>query len=96
MRQAVAAANRDRRGGEIQDLNLDLVGWAAVVRIDDANSVGDHQATLERRAATGEDAQEMAGRDFDDQPGRDRATSPGATAMSTLAERSKPAEPSVA
>ena len=45
-----------RRGREVERRNLDLVGRAAVVGVDDADAVGDHQPALERRAAAREDA----------------------------------------
>jgi hypothetical protein len=70
LRQAVAAPDLHSLRREIQQGNLDLVSRPAIVRIDNADAVGDHQPALERRAAAREDPQELSSRHFDHQPCR--------------------------
>src|SRR5205807_9841778 len=64
--QAVAPLHLHFGATDIEHLDLDLVFWAAIVRIDDADPVGDHQSALERRAASGKNGEELSGRDLDD------------------------------
>ena len=45
---------------DVQQLNLDLVRRAAIVGVDDADAVGDHQPALERRAAAGKYPEKVA------------------------------------
>jgi len=65
--QAVAPAHAHVGPRNIQHLDHDLVLGTVVIRVDDANPIGHDQSTLERAAASGENREEVAGRDFDDQ-----------------------------
>src|SRR6185436_5154623 len=58
LREPIARLDGDRRRGEVDDFNLDLVVRTAVVRIDDADAIGHHQSPLERRATACEDSEE--------------------------------------
>lgn len=60
MRETITGDNGDLRLGEIEHLNLDLVGRPAVVGIHDTDAVGNHQSAFERRAAAREDAEEIS------------------------------------
>ena len=71
MRQAVAPPDVYRLVGDVQHLDHDLVLRAGIVRIDDADPVGDHQSALEWRAASGENREAVAGRHLDDEAGPD-------------------------
>src|SRR3954464_870722 len=57
LRDAITAADLDRGVGHIQHLYHDFVIWSRVVGIDHADAVRDDQATLQRRAAAGENSQ---------------------------------------
>ena len=70
--ETVAFLHINDRIGDVQRLNHDFIGRAAIVGINDPDAVGDHQSTLERRAASGENRQEMTGRHFDDEAGPDQ------------------------
>ncbi len=90
-------AHRHRRVGDIQDLHLDLVVGSAIVGVDDADAVGDHQAALERRAAARQNGEEVARR-APRSRGRCRpaGSGPGGTSIVSAAARSNAAEPGVA
>ena len=72
------AATRTGLVGDVDHLDLHLVGRAAVVGVDDADAVGDHQPALQRRAAARQDGQEVAGGHLDDQAGRHEGDARGA------------------
>src|ERR1051325_12131572 len=69
--QAIAPLHLHFGATDIEHLDPDLVIWAAIVRIDDADPIGDHQSALERRAASGKNGEEISGRDLDDEACRD-------------------------
>jgi hypothetical protein len=72
LRQAIAAPDPDVGVTDVQHLDHHLVVRARIVRIDDADAVGHHQPPLERGAASGENPEEMTGRDLDDEAGPDQ------------------------
>src|SRR5688572_29902871 len=69
LRQPVTPADLNVGAGEIQHLNHHLVRRSAIIGIDDADAVGDHQSALERRAASGKNRQAMAGGYLDNEAG---------------------------
>ena len=62
---------------DIEHLDPDLVIWAAIIGIEDADAVGDEKSALERRAASGKNGQEMSGGNFDDEARPDERNLPG-------------------
>ena len=73
MGQTVAPFDLHVAGGHVYHLYQYLVGWAGVVWIDDTDAVGDHEAALERGAASGENREEVTGRHLDDEAGPDES-----------------------
>jgi len=67
--EPIAACHLYFRVGKVEHLHHDLVIWARIIRIDDADAVGDHQTALERRAASSEDTKEVTGGYLNDQAG---------------------------
>src|SRR5215213_9574805 len=67
LRQAVASANLDVCGREVQDLDHHFVCRPRVVGVDDADAVGDLETALERGAASGENRQAMSGWNLDNE-----------------------------
>ena len=65
----IAGTDFDRRGRDVDHRDLQLVARPAVVGVDDADAVGDHEAALERGAAAGEHGQEHLSRHLDHQAG---------------------------
>src|SRR3954469_20518793 len=57
---ARALRHRDWRLRHVQHLDFDLVRVAAVVAVDHADTVGDHQSAAQWRAAAREDGEEVA------------------------------------
>src|SRR5438105_5692564 len=70
--QAIAPIHLHFGATDVEHGYLHLVFWAAIVRVEDADPVGDHQSALERRAASGKNGEEMSGRDLDDEARRDQ------------------------
>src|SRR5690349_14131486 len=59
LRDAIARFDGHGRGREVQHLDFDFISRPAIVRIDDADAVGNDETAFERRAAAREDAEEM-------------------------------------
>ena len=75
--QAVSPAYENLGIGDVQQLELHLVSWPGIARVDDPYAVGHHQSTLEWRATSGEDGKAVSGRDFDDKACADEGDRPG-------------------
>jgi len=63
--QAIAPFHLHFGATDVEHLNQDLVIWAAIIGIEDADAVGDEKSALERRAASGKNGQEMSGGHLD-------------------------------
>ena len=74
--QPVAALDVGVVLADVEQLDHDLVRGARIVRIDDADAVGDDETALEWRAASGENRQEISGRHFDDETGAHQGNLP--------------------
>jgi hypothetical protein len=61
LRETVAALNPYFSLRKIQDLDPDFVVRARIIGVHDAHAVGHQQSSLERRAASGENSQEVSG-----------------------------------
>ena len=69
LRQTVALLNLHLGSGEIEDLNHDFILRAGIVRVYDADAIGDEQPALEWRTASSENSKKMTGRYLDNETG---------------------------
>ena len=77
MGQAITPLHLHFGATDVEHLDHHLVFRPAIVGIEDADAVGDDKSSLEWRAASGKNGQEMSGGHFDDQARPDERNLPG-------------------
>ena len=75
--QAITPLHLHFGATDVEHLDLNLVFWAAIVRVEDADAVGHHQSALERGAASGKNGEEISCGHLDDEARRDERDLPG-------------------